>query len=182
MLTLRIIGQRIRQIRKSRRMTLQQLAEECGLSTSMLSLVERGRAAPSIGSLIVISETLGVKMSDLTDGNADKQNIVVRSADARVVVTAEDVIRRILTEDTLNDVTVAINEYGPGSASNDVSITHDGHEYGFLLEGELHVEVDGVNHMLIPGDFICYSSQRPHRIQNRSSKKAKTIWFNLGSQ
>jgi len=52
--TLAAIGLRIRELRQLRGLTLQALADVSGLSTSMLSLVERGRASPSIGSLIVI--------------------------------------------------------------------------------------------------------------------------------
>jgi transcriptional regulator with XRE-family HTH domain len=54
------IGSRLRSFRQEREMTLQELADITDLSPSMLSLVERGRAAPSIQSLIVIANALNV--------------------------------------------------------------------------------------------------------------------------
>src|SRR5947209_349892 len=80
--TLAAIGCRIRELRQTRELTLQQLADVSGLSTSMLSLVERGRASPSIGSLIVIASALGVAMSDLlVSGEDGEEKIVVRASE-----------------------------------------------------------------------------------------------------
>jgi transcriptional regulator with XRE-family HTH domain len=59
------IGNRIRDLRGQKGLTLQALSEQTGLSPSMLSLVERGQTSPSIGTLVVISSALGVHMSDL---------------------------------------------------------------------------------------------------------------------
>src|SRR5918994_2299004 len=58
------IGNRIRDLRGQKTLTLQALSELTGLSPSMLSLVERGQTTPSIGTLVVISSALGVHMSD----------------------------------------------------------------------------------------------------------------------
>ena len=62
---LAMIGARIRDLRRGRGMTLQQLGDATNLSPSMLSLVERGRTGASIGTLIVISSALGVHMGFL---------------------------------------------------------------------------------------------------------------------
>ena len=58
-------------------------------------------------------------------------------------------------------------------------ITHAGFEYGFVLDGELEVTVDGETHRLRPGDLISYWSSKPHRIVNRGTKKARALWINL---
>ncbi len=178
--TLAAIGLRIRANRQRQGMTLQKLGEESGLSPSMLSLVERGRASPSIGSLIVISNALGVTMSDLVTGDAaPDSDPVVRVEDQQIVETADHVVRRLIRQDRSRGVSVAINEYAPHTGSAPTPITHDGYEYGFVLEGELTVEVEGTAHKLQPGDLISYESRRPHRIWNHSRRKVRTLWFNL---
>jgi transcriptional regulator with XRE-family HTH domain len=179
--TLAAIGVRIRGARIARAMTLQALADVSGLSPSMLSLVERGRASPSIGSLIVIASALGVAMSDLiVDDSSTAENAVVRPADQRVIETAQHVVRRLLREDRARAVSVAINEYAPKTASAPAPLSHAGFEYGFVLEGELTVEIDGNTHRLEKGDLISYSSRRQHRIWNHGKRLARTLWFNLG--
>lgn len=177
--TLALIGSRIRDLRKGRGMTLQGLAEATGLSSSMLSLVERGLASPSIGSLVVISEALGKSMSALiVEGQPATDDIVVRGANAEVIETSIGVVRRVLKEDSEHGVNVAINEYAPHTGSSAHALSHYGFEYGLVLEGSLIVEVDGTKHLLGAGDLISYASQRPHRIWNPGPNAARTVWFN----
>src|SRR5689334_13224610 len=117
------IGIRIRETRLAKGMTLQGLADISGLSPSMLSLVERGRASPSIGSLIVISNALGVTMSDIIVNEPQQdERLVIRAKDQQIVETAEHVIRRVLREDRSRGISIAVNEYQPstGSAENPI--------------------------------------------------------------
>lgn len=174
------IGIRIREIRQARSMTLQALADITKLSPSMLSLVERGRASPSIGSLLVIANALGVTMSDFLAGEpAPEERIVVRASEQRAIETSEHVIRRLLREDKSRGISVALNEYDPHTGNDEQAITHNGFEYGYVLTGKLTVEVDGTAYVLKAGDLISYSSRRPHRIWNHSEAKVRTLWFNL---
>ncbi|MEP0321460.1 cupin domain-containing protein [Bauldia litoralis] len=176
---LEAIGRRIREIRKSRGMTLHALAEACGLSSSMLSLVERGLASPSIGSLVVVGEALGTTMSDFLSANDEQSDrIVTRAADAIIVETAHHVVRRMLKEDRYRGISIAINEYAPKTGSNEDPLQHEGYEYGLVLDGQLTVQVDGVSHILNEGDLISYSSRRSHRIWNHGDRVARTVWFN----
>lgn len=178
--TLAAIGNRIRKARLARNMTLQAIAQVSGLSPSMLSLVERGRASPSIGSLIVIANALGITMSELVSTPEARENrLVVHSDEAPIVETAKHVVRRLLREDRERGVSVALNEYEAHTGSAERPISHEGFEYGFVLEGQLTVEVDGVSHQLRAGDLIAYDSRRQHKIWNHGAQKVRTLWFNL---
>lgn len=175
------IGMRIREARQARGMTLQALADMSGLSPSMLSLVERGRASPSIGSLIVIASALEISMADIIVGDAPSaENPVVRSGEQRIVETTRHVVRRLIREDRTRGVSMALDEYGPSSGQVDRSPAHhDGFEYGYVLEGQLTVEIDGVAHHLQAGDTICYSGRRRHKITNHGRQKVRTLWFKV---
>jgi tetratricopeptide (TPR) repeat protein len=61
------LGERIRQARKARRMTLQQVAGD-RLSVSMLSRIETGQATPSIETLQLIADQLGHPLTYFTMG------------------------------------------------------------------------------------------------------------------
>ena len=67
------IGVRVRQERQSRRWTLDQLAEAAGVSRRMVVNVEQGAANPSVGTLLRISDALGVGLPLLPDPDADRQ-------------------------------------------------------------------------------------------------------------
>ena len=174
------IGLSIREARLQRGMTLQALANATKVSPSMLSLVERGRASPSIGTLILVANALGMTMSDLvTKEPATEHKLVVRASHALGVKTAEHVMRKVMRDDRAQGVSIAVNEYAPGTSNNKKPISHDGFEYGYILEGQLTVEIDGQEHTLSAGDLISYRSTRAHRIWNKSGAPARTFWFNL---
>ena len=178
--TLIAIGARIRETRLLRGLTLQELAAVTDLSPAMLSLVERGRASPSIGSLVVIANALKLTMSELiaTD-QPDDDRVVIRSADRPSFETPQHVLRRVLREDRARGVSIALNEYESCTGSASKPVSHDGFEYGYILEGTLSVELDGVTHELSPGDLIAYDSRRPHRFWNKGRKRVRTLWFNI---
>ena len=177
--TLATIGARIRQFRTQKGLTLQALGRVTGLSPSMLSLVERGKTSPSIGTLIAICSALEVHMSDLLAPHPVKVDPVSRVAEQAVFRTTEGVQRRILRDDRLNGVEIAINEYAPATGSAPAPLRHDGFEYGVVLEGELTVELDGKPHKLKGGDLIAYDSARGHRIWNYAGRRARALWINL---
>ena len=58
-------GRRLRQIRAQRRMTQEQFAETLDISVDFLSLVERGRNAPSFETLDKIAKRLKVSVAHL---------------------------------------------------------------------------------------------------------------------
>ena len=153
------IGRNIRRLRNERGLTLQALADQTQLSASMLSLLERGKTGPSIGTLVVIASALGAQMSDLIDGERDGlDDMVSRFADQPVVETAAGVTRRSLRHDRVRGVEIAINVYKPRTASAPEPVAHDGCEFGVVLDGILEVTVGGRIHKLQKGDLISYPS------------------------
>ena len=62
-----IIGRKIRETRKSKRMTLVQLARMTDLSKSLISQIENAKVSPSVSTLDKISESLEIKLTDLFD-------------------------------------------------------------------------------------------------------------------
>jgi transcriptional regulator with XRE-family HTH domain len=178
--TLATIGARIRQFRSKKGLTLQALGRITGLSPSMLSLVERGKTSPSIGTLIVVCSALEVQMSDLVAvEDSSARDPVSRLAEQPTFQTSAGVLRRVLRADHVRGVEIAVNEYPPDTGNDISPVHHAGFEYGILLEGKLTVEVDGVRHLLQPGDLISYPSSRDHRIWNYGAVRARALWVNM---
>jgi transcriptional regulator with XRE-family HTH domain len=174
------IGARIRRLRLERNLTLQTMSERTGLSASMLSMVERGRTSPSIGSLVAMASALQVRMTEFFDSWTDESISPVRRAEVQPTVeTSAGVLRRLAHTDRSRGVEVSVNEYGPGTTSSSVPTRHEGTEYGVVIDGILTVEVGGATHDLRPGDAIWYESSDPHRISNPGPSRTTTIWINL---
>ncbi|MEQ1858784.1 MAG: helix-turn-helix transcriptional regulator [Chthoniobacteraceae bacterium] len=67
------LGQRIAQLRRSKGMTQEQLAEVIGCSVEFISLVERGVNAPSVAGLADFAKALGVEVRDLFDFGKERK-------------------------------------------------------------------------------------------------------------
>jgi len=174
----RKIGVRIRELRRQRKLTLQDVAVATGLSVSMLSLVERGRTSPSIGTLVSVADALGVHMGDLFGPpEAAQTPPVVRRGEQPTFATSEGVTRRLLLSDEA--IELAENTYQPGTSSGSRATHHSGHEYGIVLEGGLAVELEGRVHELAPGDAISFPSRADHRFSNPGDGVTRTIWLNV---
>ena len=64
----RLLGSKIRALRKERSLTLKQLANKTSLSVSLISQIELGKSAASVSTLRKLSAALGVTLSNLFEG------------------------------------------------------------------------------------------------------------------
>jgi transcriptional regulator with XRE-family HTH domain len=180
--TLVELGQRIRKLRHQRNLTLQQLGDATGLSPSMLSLVERGRTSPSIGSLVAVASALRVPLKALFDAGLPERQTYVARFDAQAVVSPmPGVSRRTAIADSVRHIEISVNEWQAGVATEPRPAHHPGFEYGLVLEGHLTVEVEGSRFVLGPGDLAWYESTSPHSLHNDSTEVVRAVWVNVGS-
>jgi transcriptional regulator with XRE-family HTH domain len=174
------LGARCRALRSDRQLTLQAVAERTGLSQSMISMVERGRASPSIGTIVAISSALGVRVGDLFDFDHGGQlDPVLRKEDQDSISTRDGVTRRNAVAAADQGLGVNFNEYQVGCASAEELLHHEGFECGVVLEGTVRVDVGEASYTLTEGDSINYHSAIPHRISNIGDTPARTVWVNL---
>lgn len=175
------IGAKLRAVRQAKQMTLHDLAQRTGLSSSMLSLLERGKTAPSIGTLVAIGSALGVPTAEVLAGPPAPglAPSISRRADQPVHATPDGVQRRILRSDPGHGIEIAMVEFGPGTASAPHPTTHGGYEFGIGMDGVLEVMVRDEVFTLKEGDLVSYRSTDPHRIANRGKRAARALWVNL---
>lgn len=174
------VGAKIRARRKSIGLTLNDLSSRTGISVSMLSMLERGVAGASIGTLVAVATALRLQMHDLFESQVGEPSSPVIPREAQTEVeTAEGVLRRMAHHSRTDGLEMVVNEYAPGTASGDAPLHHEGREYGVVIAGTLCVELDGIEYRLRPGDAIAYASTRPHRISNPHRTRARAVWVNV---
>jgi transcriptional regulator with XRE-family HTH domain len=61
------IGKKIREARKKKNLTQEQLAEIIGVTSTYIGFVEQGQRVPSIKTADKISRALNIRLSDLFD-------------------------------------------------------------------------------------------------------------------
>ena len=56
----KLLGQRIKEVRKAKNITQEELAEKIGIGTSNISYIENGKFAPSIETLQKLAQVFGI--------------------------------------------------------------------------------------------------------------------------
>ncbi len=104
---------------------------------------------------------------------------VVRFGNRKSIEVEPGVRWDLLTPTTDSGIDFREIAYGPGSGDKMAGggfIRHPGREYGVVLEGRLHVQVEFDEFVLGPGDSIAFDSGRPHRFWNDGPAPARAIW------
>jgi transcriptional regulator with XRE-family HTH domain len=172
-----IVGQGVRALRQRKGWTLEKLSSHCGLSISFLSQVERGLSSLSISSLHSICEALEVPMTHFFAETSTNGPLVVRAGDprSRILIGDSHVTYNMLSASFPNRVLEAlISEYPPHYSPP--LVTHEGEEFGYVLEGNILLQVGNQEETLGPGDSFHIISSQPHTVQNPSAELAKVLW------
>ena len=197
-----MLGNKIREIRKNKKLKISDLADATGLTVSMISQVERGLISPSISTLKKIGNAMDLPLSYLFDEQTGPdtlkdteeylgtettpQNIIdytnnsplVRPSQ-RKMMSPEKGIKYFLLNPNLNGpIEFIYNEYEPGSGTGDNLYTHPGSECGLILSGELQVQVNDKIYVMKEGDSITFDSTEPHAKRNVSDKVCTCVWAN----
>lgn len=72
--------------------------------------------------------------------------------------------------------------YAPGAMSGENMSHHGGREFGFILEGELMIELGFESYSLKAGDSIIFESTTPHRLVNHGSQPMRAVWVVLNQR
>lgn len=172
------VGARLKAIRKARKMSQRELATKSGVTNGLISLIEGNKSSPSISTLKKILEVLGMTLSDFFDADlsssekfAFKFNELTEINPERVFQdgTAEGLksvsLRRVGSsfERTL---LMLYETYEPGADTGPELYSHEGEEGGFVIEGELLLQVGDKTETLKVGDAYQFESTKPHRFRN----------------
>jgi transcriptional regulator with XRE-family HTH domain len=186
------VGQQLRALRQERGLTIQHLAKLTDLSRTFISQIESGTANPSVGTLKKVADALGVPIGALFTGIGDEPDAAVdRSTPSPSSQADVRVVRKngrkalswpgrpwktyLLTPDLQRKLEVLLNELMPGDTVDD-AYTHEGEEFGFVLEGSYEVTVGGEVYVLEAGDSISYPSHLPHKMRVVGDQPCRSIW------
>lgn len=172
------LGSKIKELRRKRGMTLQQVAEKSGLSPSLLSQIERNLVSTSVGSLWKIAEALGVPIGYFffDKGEEDSYFVVKKDKRKKIVLPESKVTYELLSPDLKRRIEFLIVEIQPGECNTEEKIAHEGEECGLVLKGKLKVKWGEREFVLEEGDSIYFDSTVPHRFQNIGDDVSVSVW------
>ncbi len=174
------IGRRIRQFRKEKALTIREFAQLSGISTALVSQLERGIGNPSLAVLKLISKTLGIPLSALFIEEIDNASLIRRREEHERVHNPieKNAIYFNLTPGPLkSNVELLMMVLGPKRETNHGFSQHFEEEIAFLLEGEAYLVFEDEEFLLGPGDAIRILASRKHKLDNRSDKRVRVLFI-----
>ena len=171
------IGERLRALRKEKQMNLKELAQKSGVSTGLISQIERGLVAPSVVSLYHIGQALGADISYFFTSSSPAYTLQ-RAGEHRIIVTNHGLDKHtMLSNDRDNrQMDMVILELKGGETYDKERLAHAGEECVYVISGELTILIDEESIVLKPGDSLHFSSNHPHLYINAGKEDSVSIW------
>ncbi len=171
----RRIGALIRKRRRQLHLTLQQLGERSGVSYSYLSQLERDNATPTLGTLAQVARALGVGVDFFIVTPRPADSVTRATGRMRFSVTGSSIhYERLGAEFPGNELSSFIMHVPPGFQSETVS--HEGEEIIYVLDGAITQVIDGNSFVLGPGDSVHYRGTSPHSYANHTDQMTRLLW------
>lgn len=168
-------GAKIRQLRKSKKLSLTELAQKSGVSAATISQIERDNVDPTMTTLYKICTALDVTLASLIMENETSERVVRKNNRRTMFLPNSKVKYQLLTPGIKDNLEMILIELEPQQQDRK-AITHTGEECGFVLQGELVVVLDDEEYVLEAGDSIYFDSSLPHRFINRGKETCISIW------
>lgn len=164
----------LKKIRKGKKMNLDALSVETGISKSMLGQIERGEANPTIGTLGKIVSGLRVDFMDLV-GSPHDEVYIMRKSSLVPIKEAKDSFRNYayFPYEKDRDFEIYSIEVEPNGSYSCSSHGEKTMEYIIVFSGELSLEVGKQQYRLEPGDAIRIDSDQDHRYYNNGDELLK---------
>lgn len=161
------IGERLRELREARNISMRALATNSGLSANALSMIERGKVSPSVSTLYKLADGLGVSITSFFGSDTERKQVVFLKADERTRVSfRRGVFEGLGGEQFVGRVEPFMLTLENSANSGPRSMTHTGHEFVFCLRGELEYQVERQIYRLATGDSLLFAAQLKHRWKN----------------
>lgn len=171
------IGEKIKYLRKTKKLTLKEVSDKTDLSISFLSQVERMKSSLTLESLKKISEVLHVNPSYFfsDEEKNTSQSFIVRGIEGEVDLTVNQFMYKDLSGNSFNlnfsPMLVILN---PGD-NKGKPFTHAGNEFLYILEGDLTVLIDNKEYHLSSQDSIIIDANSSHYWLNHTDKAVKFL-------
>ncbi|MBE6287320.1 MAG: helix-turn-helix domain-containing protein [Mediterranea massiliensis] len=184
--TSKIVGEKIKSLRESQSISLEELAERSGLAIEQVERIESNIDLPSLAPLIKIARVLGVRLGTFLDDQVENGPVVCRKIDSadNTISFSNNAIqsRKHMEYHALagpksdRHMEPFIIDVNPMTDNIDfVLSSHEGEEFIFVMEGTMEISYGQNTYLLNEGDSIYYDSIVPHHVHAYQGQAAKIL-------
>jgi transcriptional regulator with XRE-family HTH domain len=170
------IGERIKQLREEKKLSLEELSNMTGFEVDLLTRIENKEVHPQLGTVMKLSKALDSAFGRIVSGVGDKLYSVTRKHEQKIIFrsTSKKGQKRVYTYKSLApevkgrhmEALIVQLEENP---EPDRSI-HEGEEFIYVLDGVVDLKIGKDHFELEPGDSVYYLSTTPHLIAAKKGK------------
>lgn len=175
------MGKRIKKKRERRGFQMKDLSIKIGVTSSLISQIESGKAYPSIVTLKNIAEALQTTVGELIGENENfVQHPLLKSRERRFAKKNQNGTSSYLLSYHIPSKRIEpyIIQFKKDSDSTEImTSSFPGQEFCFVLKGSFQATVNQKNYTLKEGDSFYFHSSRPHLFKNTSGEKAELLWI-----
>src|SRR6202142_3525371 len=176
-----VVGPRVRALRDAMGLSLRELALRCGVSSAMLSQVERGETSPTLAVASPIAAGLDLRLSQLLRLDEGGSVTIVRAEERRVGGNARRGHRaEVLTAPIPGQrAELSLHALAAGAVtggSDDPPMHEPGsRETALVQAGEVVLLCDGRPYPLAAGDRVTFDADLPHHFENHGPGEARLL-------
>lgn len=181
-----IVGSKIKGIRESKNLTIEEISERSGLSVEQINSIENDQNLPSLGPLIKVARALGVRLGTFMDDNDALGPVVTRAkdreADSSISFSngAADARKHmeyhpLAQQKAGRHMEPFIIDINPSDDLDYKLSHHEGEEFIYVMEGEVEIAYGRETYVLSAGDSIFYDSIVEHHVHGSHGQAAKIL-------
>ncbi|MBQ3876877.1 MAG: helix-turn-helix transcriptional regulator [Prevotella sp.] len=180
-----IVGKKIKGLRESKNLTVEEIAERSGLSVEQIRSIETDENLPSLGPLIKVARALGVRLGTFMDDNDALGPVVTRAEDhsessisfsnGTVDARKHMVYHPLARQKAGREMEPFIVDIQPSEEKEFTSSAHEGEEFIYVMDGEIEIDYGKEKYQLKKGDTIYYDSIVKHHIHGSGGKSARIL-------
>lgn len=179
------IGKKIKEIRKSRQMSLQEVAAKSSVTAGLLSKIENFRTIPSLPVLLSIAKALDVDLSELVSSvmnNDEAPYILVRKGQGEVEEREDSKglkYQSILSYSigNLSELNIKVNLVSLDIGADRKPLATDALELIHVISGSVKYGLPDHEVELQQGDTLFFNGRLPHSVKNMYFKE--TVLFKV---
>ena len=180
------VGSKIKGIRESKNISIEEVSERSGLSTEQINSIETDQNLPSLGPLIKIARALGVRLGTFLDDSDALGPIVCRAADREKDSSisfsngASDARKHmeyhpLAQQKAGRHMEPFVIDINPEENPDFQLSAHEGEEFIYVMQGEVEIVYGKETYNLKEGDSIFYDSIVKHHVHGAPGKSAKIL-------
>ena len=175
------LGSQIRDLRAARGFSLARLAEAIDKSIGYVSQIERGRSEVSISTLKAISDALEVQIGWFFQGYdprvpAEHGHVVRRENRRRLNFPGTGIEEELLSPTLTGEAELILSTFAPGARSGDEQVSRMAEQSGFVVAGELELNVGTRSFRLRTGDSFRIGRGESFSAANPGTDTSVSLW------